>query len=183
MTHKRVVFVVISLWVYSAFVSSIILWGLRSTRDAFGLVSAVVGFILTFVLYIKIYHTVRRHKSQIQSMQIREEAQSDEIKNFAAHIKSTVGVFYVYLVHIVCYVPFQIFSAAIRFHGSSIAMKKCYLLSVTLIFLNSSLNPVIYCWKMRHIRRAIMEIIRNVSRRRHPARFIHHGSRTERCAQ
>ena len=30
--------------------------------------------------------------------------------------------------------------------------EKVFLLSLTLVFLNSVLNPVIYCWKMRHIR-------------------------------
>ena len=54
-THKRVVYMVISIWVYSTFVSSVILWGLRSTRDAIVLASAAIGFILTFVFYIKIY--------------------------------------------------------------------------------------------------------------------------------
>ena len=34
--------------------------------------------------------------------------------------------------------------------------------SVTLLFLNSSLNPVIYCWKMRQIRSAVMDIVRNI---------------------
>ena len=36
----------------------------------------------------------------MQSIQIRGEAQSDEMKNFAARIKSAVGIFYVYPAHI-----------------------------------------------------------------------------------
>ena len=36
-------------------------------------------------------------------------------------------------------------------------------LSLTFVFLNSSLNPVIYCRKMRHIRHAIVDILRNTS--------------------
>ncbi|XP_058947313.2 adenosine receptor A2a-like [Pocillopora verrucosa] len=175
-THKRVVYMVISIWVYSIFVSSMTLWGLRSTRDAIGLASAAIGFILTFMFYIKIYLTVRRHKNQIQSMPIREEAQSDEIKKFATLIKSTISIFYVTIVLAICYLPFQICSAGFRIYGSGIALKKFYLLSVTLIFLNSSLNPVIYCWKMRHIRRGIIDVVWNLSRERHPSRCIYNGS-------
>ena len=165
-THKRVVYMVISIWVYSTFVSSVILWGLRSTRDAIVLASAAIGFILTFVFYIKIYLTVRRHKNQIQSMQIREEAQSDEMKKFAALIKSTISIFYVNLVFAICHLPFHICSVGFRIYGSSTTLKKFNLLSLTLIFLNSSLNPVIYCWKMRHVRRAIIDILRKMSRSR-----------------
>ncbi|KAL9957515.1 hypothetical protein ACROYT_G039154 [Oculina patagonica] len=40
------------------------------------------------------------------------------------------------------------------------------LYTLTLMFLNSSLNPVIYCWKMRHIRQAIMGILRTTFPRR-----------------
>ena len=176
-THKRVVYMVISIWVYSIFVSSMTLWGLRSTRDAIGLASAAIGFILTFMFYIKIYLTVRRHKNQIQSMQIREEDQSDEIKKFATLIKSTISIFYVTIVLAICYLPFQICSAGFRIYGSGIALKKFNLLSLTLIFLNSSLNPVIYCWKMRHVRHAIIDILRKMSRSRNqPPRLIFNRS-------
>ena len=73
-THRRVVIVVIGIRVYSAFVSLMILWELLSTRDLIGTISAVFVFIITLVVYIRIYQTVRRHKNHIQSMQIRNEA-------------------------------------------------------------------------------------------------------------
>ena len=172
-THKRVVTVVISIWVFSVLLSSITLWGPRSTRDAVSLVIAAVGLILTFVSYIRIYLTVRRHKNQIQSIQIRGEAQSDAMKNFAARIKSTVGIFYVYFLFMICFLPSLISSAAIRIFGSSIVLKRFHLLSVTLIYLNSSLNPVIYCWKIRHVRHAILNILQNMFRSRNePSRWI-----------
>ena len=176
-THKRVVYMVISIWVYSIFVSSMTFWEPRRTPNAFSSVTAAIGFILIFAFYIKIYLTVRRHKNQIQSMQIREEAQSDEIKKFAALIKSTISIFYVAIVFAVCHLPFHICSVGFRIYGSSIALKKYNLLSVTLIFLNSSLNPVIYCWKMRNVRHAIIDILHKMSRSRNqPPRLIFNRS-------
>ena len=161
-THRRVVIVVIGIWVYSVFVSLVILWGLLSTRDLIRSISAAFGFIITLVAYIRIYQTVRRHKNHIQSMQIRDEAQSEEIKNLTVLIKSTVGIFYVYLVFLIFYLPLFICMAVIQFYGSSIVLKKLFLFLLTLVFLNSSLNPVIYCWKMRHIRHAIIDILRKM---------------------
>ena len=81
-THRRVVVVVIGKWLCSAFVSLITLWGLPGTRDLIGSVVAAFGFIVTFVVYTRIYFTARRHKKQIHSMQVQEVAHSDEIKNF-----------------------------------------------------------------------------------------------------
>ena len=161
-THRRVVIVVIGIWVYSAFSSLMIFWGLLGTRDLISTINIAFSFIITFVAYIRIYLTVRRHKNQIRSMQIRNEAHSEEI-NFSVLIKSTVGIFYVYLVFLMCYLPYFICIAVIQIYSSSISLKKLFLYSLTLAYLNSSLNPVIYCWKMRHVRHAIMDILRKMS--------------------
>ena len=176
-THKRVVVVVIGKWLCSAFVSSIALWGLPSARNITESVVAAFGFIITFVVYTRIYLTVRRHKNQIHSMQVQEVAHSDEIKHFIVLIKSTVSIFYVYLLLLICYLPFFICTAVIRIYGSSIALKQFLLYSSTLIFLNSSLNPVIYCWKMRHVRHAIVNILRKMFRTSNrPLRINYNGS-------
>ena len=163
-THRRVVVVVIGKWLCSAFVSSIASWGLLSTRDLMESVVAAFSFIVTFVVYIRIFFTVRRHKNQIHSMQVQEVTHSDEIKNFVFLIKSTVSIFYVYLLLLICYLLFFICVAVVRIYGSSIALKQFFLYSMTVIFLNSSLNPVIYCWKMRHVRHAIVNILRKMFR-------------------
>ena len=176
-THRRVVIVVISIWVHSAFVSLMTLWGLLSTRDLINSVIGAFSFIITFVVYIRIYLTVRRHKNQIHSMQIRDETQSEELKSFIVLIKSTVGIFYVYLVFLICYLPYFIYMAVIRMYGSSTALKQFFLYSLTLMYLNSSLNSVIYCWKMRHVRHAIMDILRKMSWKRNwPLRINYNRS-------
>ena len=162
-THSRVVIVVIGIWVYSTSSSLMIFWGPRGTRNLLSTIIAAFGFIITLVVYIKIYQIVRRHKNHIQSMQIRNEVQSEEIKNLTVLIKSTVGVFYVYLVFLICNLPYLICMAVIPIYGSSTVLKKLFLFSLTLMYLNSSLNPVIYCWKMRHIRHAIVDILRKMS--------------------
>lgn len=161
-THKRVVAVVISMWVFSTFVSLMVVWASVSIHNIVISVTGTVGFILTTVVYIRIYLTIRRHKNQIQSLQVQEVNHSGET-SYVALIKSTIGVFYVYLVFLACYLPYVISVVIVRISNADIALKKLTLFSMTLIFLNSSLNPVIYFSKMRHIRRAIMEILWSLS--------------------
>ena len=174
-THKRVVTVMISIWVFSAFISLLVLWSSSATQNLVILVIAAIGFIVSFVVYTRIYLTVQRHKKQILSMQIQEIVQAGEKAHFTALIKSTVGLFYVYLVFLISYLPFSICIAVVRIYGSSIAFRKVFIFSWTLIFLNSSLNPVIYCWKMRHIRRAIIEILGNLSWSRSKPSRLHYN--------
>ena len=174
-THKRIVIVVISIWVLSASVSFTMFWELRAYINLFIL---AFGFIISFVAYIKMYLTVRRHKNQIQSLLVVDETQSGIMTNYAAVVKTTVGVLYVYLVLLASYLPYFICMAVVRIcRDSSIAKKQLFLFSLTLMFLNSSLNPVIYCWKMRHIRHAIMDILRNMPRmRNYSSRVIYDRS-------
>ena len=174
-THKRIVIVVISIWVLSASVSFTMFWELRAYINLFIL---AFGFIISFVAYIKMYLTVRRHKNQIQSLLVVDETQSGIMTNYAAVVKTTVGVLYVYLVLLASYLPHFICMAFVRiYRDSSIAKKQLFLFSLTLMFLNSSLNPVIYCWKMRHIRHAIIDILRNMPRmRNYSSRVIYDRS-------
>ena len=79
-THMRVVLLVISIWLYSTFVTLMKLWGPLSAQDFISVITAAFGFINTLVVYIRIFLTIQRHKNEIQSMQIRNEAQSEEIK-------------------------------------------------------------------------------------------------------
>ena len=50
--------------VYSVFVSLMILWGLLSTRDLVGTINFAFSFIITFVVYIKIYCFFRGHGNE-----------------------------------------------------------------------------------------------------------------------
>ena len=167
-THKRVVAVVIIVWVLSAFVSLVILWSSLSTQNLILLIGGVIGLLLTTVVYIRICLVARRHKNQIQSLQVQLE-QTGEMAQFSSRIKSAVGIFYVYVVFLLCYFPYCICVTAIRINSYSTALKIFYFFSTSLVFFNSSLNPVIYCWKMRHIRHAIMGILRNMSWNRNRA--------------
>ena len=162
-THKRVVAVVISIWLLSLFLSLMTLWASPDIRSLFQGIIIVVGLVITTLVYIRIYLAVRRHKNQIQALQVQQVTQTDEMTNFASLVKSVVGIFYVYLVFLVCYLPYFVSLPALKIFGPSIALKRFYFFSLTFVFLNSSLNPVIYCWKMRHIRHAIMDILRNMS--------------------
>ncbi|XP_078346891.1 adenosine receptor A2a-like [Oculina patagonica] len=162
-THKRVVAVVNSIWVLSGFVSLLTLWVSFDVKELIIFILGFVFVLVTTLVYIRIYLAVRRHKNEIQALQVQQVAQTGEIANFASLVKSTVGIFYVYLVFLFCVLPHLICLLAIEINGPSIALKIFFLFSNTLVYLNSSLNPVIYCWKMRHIRHAIMGILRNMA--------------------
>ncbi|XP_078355745.1 adenosine receptor A2b-like [Oculina patagonica] len=165
-THKRVVAVVILIWVLSAVLSLLGLW-IRDITKLDIVIAFILGlcFIFTTVFYCIIYSVVRRHTNQMQALQVHQEAQNEEMENVVRQRKSAVSTFYVYLVFLVCYLPDYCTSVVLHIISDSSRTEftdRLFLYTLTLMFLNSSLNPVIYCWKMRHIRHAIVDILRNI---------------------
>ena len=153
-THGRVVAVVISIWVISAFLSLLFLW--VSPLICF-IVFAVIGVVclaLSAILYFNIYFTVRRHRNEIQALQVQQT-------NAARPRKSAVCTFYVYIVFMLCYLPQFCSFTVVVMSDLTTGVYVFHISSLTLFFLNSSLSPIIYCWKMRQIRRTVIDIARN----------------------
>ncbi len=159
-THKRVVAVVISIWVLSLIPLLIFLRTSAETTIVVIIITSGLCIICTAIVYCRIYFVVRRHTNQIQALQV-QVAQNGDMANVMRQRKSAVSTFYVYLVFLVCYLPEYCAGIAYMISGSSIAIKGLFSYFRTLMFLNSSLNPVIYCWKMGHIRHTIMDILRD----------------------
>ena len=162
-THKRVVVVVILMWVMSAFLPLTLVWIPVGNFLLVKLFLGVITLVLTTVAYIRIYLAVRRHKGEIQALQVQQVAENCEVASFISLVKSAVGIFYVYLVFLICYLPYFISLVFLNISDPSIALKRFSLYSFTVMLLNSALNPIVYCWKMRHIRRTIMEVLLNIS--------------------
>ena len=162
-THKRVVVVVISIWLFSALFSLFCLRVSTDISQALVPIIGVVCLVFSAVLYYEIYLAVRRHRNQIHAaLQVQQVAQNGEMANADRLKKSAVGTFYVYLVFLLCNFPQFCIFAVVEISGLNTGVKVLFIFSTTLLFVNSTLNPVIYCWKMRHIRRAVLDILRNI---------------------
>ncbi|XP_078346259.1 adenosine receptor A3-like [Oculina patagonica] len=162
-THKRVVAVVITKWVFSTFLSLMMLWTPTIVSYVVFAIVEVLCLVTTTLLNYKIYLAVLHHKNQIETIQVQQgQAQNNEMTNVARIRKSAISTFYVYLVFMACYLPQICSYVVITISGQSTTVKGLSVYTLTLVFLNSTLNPVIYCWKMRHIRHAIVDILRNI---------------------
>jgi len=157
-THKRVVAVVISGWVFSA---SISILRLLYDSNIMRAVILVVCVVTTGLLYCKIYAAVRHHTNQIHALQVQQATQNEDMANAARLKKSSLATFYVYFVYLVCYLPISCVVFA-KTSGETPLLSHLWHITLTLVYLNSSLNPLIYCWKMRHIRQTVLDILRNI---------------------
>ena len=169
-THKRVIAAVILIWLFSAVISSSIFWDpLLISSEVIGVVIMTVSFILIVIVYWRIYRVLKRHKIQIESLQIQEVqqgVQNGDLPNFLKLRKSALGTLFVCILFLICYLPcYILYFLLLDRPISLISLYETRLYVLTLFFLNSTLKPVIYCWKMGPIRRTLMDIMRGIVNR------------------
>ena len=162
-THRRVVAVVIATWVLSV-ILSLLTWIITRQVILIILVTLQAVFIITTGFsYYKIYAIIRRLKNQICALQIQQAAQNDGKANAVRLRKTAAGTFYVYIAFLACYGPLFCVLLSLRIYGETTLLLQLWYYAMTLVFMNSSLNPLIYCLKMRQVRQGIiMEILRNI---------------------
>ena len=159
-TYKRVAAVVVSIWVISALISLIRLFIPQKTMYVSFVIIESACIITATSLSIKLYLTLRRH---INKFQVPQVAQNDQVESVQRKRKSAMASLYVYLVFIVCYLPniCRLFITA-AIPEPRIDVRHLQFYTLTLVFLNSTLNPLIYCWKMKRIQHTIVGTLRNL---------------------
>ena len=159
-TYKRVVAAVILSWILSAFLA---LTGVLSGRYVCNIAAVTVGLVclLTMgLIYFKIYIAVRRHTVQVHAQPAQAVAPNEENRsNFERLRKTAVGTFYVYLLFLACHLGIAIEILETRRNK---VWEHMLMYSNTLLYLSSSLLPLVYCWKFRHIRCAIKNILSDI---------------------
>ena len=161
-TYKRVVAVVTSISLFSAFLSLLPLW--RENVAAY-LMLSIQFFCLfaTAFFNLKLYSSVKYHTKQINTLQtFPSDQDSDKDRALRAERwkKSAVMIFCVYLVLLVCFLPNIIFGFIILVSNDiQVPNNVGFMVLDMLVFLNSSINPLIYCWKMKHIRHVVKNIL------------------------
>lgn len=162
-TYKRVVFVVILIWISSAVIGLLPLSN-SLVGVAFVPIFIIVGLVVIGIFYLKIYLAVKYHTEQIAAMQASNGGEINEEMqlNAAKQKKAAVTIFCVYVVLMICYLPNLIIICIALADKSLITSKYMTTFTDFLVFLNSSLNPLLYCWKMKHVRHAAKNMLVNI---------------------
>lgn len=164
-TKWRVIYVsIIIIWASNTLFSVFYFWQWATYFSVMTVGICLCIFISTFS-YIKIYRVVRRHQAQIQTQQqaARQNSPNDRnnVNMRTVRLKrSAVNTFIFYVAMILCYFPI-IISLCL----SSISYKnwtKVWHLADTVLFLNSSINPILYCWRLGELRRAVYKTFKDI---------------------
>ena len=164
-TVKRVHILLLMFWIECVCTSFTFVWN----ADIFYVVSAILIFLCLTVstfCYVKILLFLASHQ---ENMRRYHHDQANNAKsaplNIRRYKKSLSTALWIHFTLIVCFLPLVIIISCNVF----LSVKRAPLLLIldmakpSLCFLNSLLNPILYCWKIREIRQVVKKILRKTS--------------------
>ena len=130
------------------------------TSRAFGIFSIIVS---TFS-YTKIFFALRHQQAEVHNHVQPEQSSGrvGSVLNVARYKKTVYSVSWIQFAMFACYGPFIVMSFFWYFGtvGYSTEVGVAVRVSTCLFFLNSSLNPVLYCWRIKDVRQEVKNTIR-----------------------
>ena len=160
-TTTRVKISIAFIWLYN-FVSSALYYLVPFIYFFIMTLTTVICILTFFLAYLGIYFIVRHHQLQIHAQQ-----QTVESKDVAGNVngisvarlkKSAMNTFVFFIFFVICYLPMY---ALLTFAISKRAQWTTeYDFSITVVFLNSAINPFLFCWRLQELRRNVLKTLR-----------------------
>ena len=119
--------------------------------------------IISLFSYTKIVLRLRQHQSSRRDNVQQGQANKGSRMplNLERYKRTVVSIGLVQLALVICYFPFLIFRIVTHVKDIHYGLYSLwYFHTSTLVFLNSSLNPFLYCWRIKEIRQAVKATIR-----------------------
>ena len=112
--------------------------------------------------YTKIFLTLRHHQFQVQDHVSQEHPNEERTPlNIARYKKTVSSAVWVQITLVACYLPFGISTVVVGVTGQyPPTLALAWELTLALLTFNSSLNPILYCWKIRGVRQEVKKTIR-----------------------
>ena len=123
----------------------------------------IFSIIVSTFSYTKIFFTLRHQQAQVQDhVQPEQSSRVRSVLNIARYKKTVYSVAWIQFAMLACYGPFIVMTFLFGFGNIdySTATRIANEFFVCLIFLNSSLNPVLYCWRIKDVRQQVKNTIR-----------------------
>ena len=160
-TLRRAYLAVTVFWLVSIAGSATYFWNYNITLW-YSYIAISLCLITSISSYAKIFLTLRHHHIQVQSHVQQEQPSQASPLNIARYKKTVSSALWVQLALVVCYLPHTIVFLLVTQRGYSRSLYLARKFTPTLIYLNSSLNPILYCWKITEVRRAVKDTIRGL---------------------
>ena len=158
-TLKRVYLITVTFCVVSTAFSIMMMFLNSLIGLGYVIIVLLLCLVTSIFCYTKIFFTLRHHQNQLQD-HVQQPNQTNHL-NIARYRKAVFTTLWLQFILVVCYLPLLLVILVIQSESSSSA-SLAWSYTLTLVSFNSSLNPILYCWKMDEVRHAVKDTVRQV---------------------
>lgn len=160
-TTSRVIFTITFVWLFHVAVSCIWFFNVAALLYIANALIGTYSFV-TVICYIYIYRIVRRHQSQVlmQQRAVQSFNTRANAHNMVSEKHIAFNTFVFFICTCFCYIPWFICRFSIG--GKIFPKNSACIFTVTFIYVNSTINPLLYCWRLRELRAAVKNILAKI---------------------
>ena len=118
--------------------------------------------VTTVCAYTKIFMSLRHNQIHVQNHFVQGQSSQVNTLNIARYRKAVYSALWVQVTLVICYLPYDIAVALTPQRGMPLSTFLAREFTATLVYLNSSLNPFLYCWKITEVRQAVKETLQQL---------------------
>ena len=160
-TLRRVRAVVIFYWILSLGSAVMMIWEFTIPK-IYNYALILICIVLSLFCYLKILLTLRRNETQAQKQHGQPNRGGISLFNIARYRRTVATAIWVEVTLIACYLSYSIVIAIITIHGSSPFLDVMWETTASLVCLNSSLNPILYCSTIKEVKQEVKNAIRQL---------------------
>lgn len=154
-TLKRIYLILAVIWVISTFAAVISLWNDLITTW-YGYIGISLCLAISSFSYSIIFWKLRQHQTQSH---VQTNAETIPL-NVTRYKRAVTSALWLQLALITCYLPYEITDIIYNLKDLTPSVFLAAQCGIILIYLNSALNPILYCWKIAEVRQAVKGTLR-----------------------
>ena len=163
-TLKRTYVAVIAFWVLS-FVGSIVSVWNDLISSWYNYTISPLSLVTSIYCYTRIFLKLRHHQNQVQD-NVQGQPNQTIPQNIARYRKTVSGALWLQLALVFCYLPLILVAPFVIQQSArgelSSATFLAFQFTFTLVYFNSSLNPILYYWKITEVRQAAKDTMKKL---------------------
>ena len=162
-TLRRVRVVIMICWFCCGSVVVVFIYN-EHVAQVFTSLILLLCVVTSTLCYTKIYLTLRHQQNQVQDFVHRGRTKhGSKPLNIARYRKTVSNAMWVQMALVACYLPFGLNVAILAITGlATPSFDFAWDLSLSFVLLNSTLNPFLYCWRMKEVRQAVRNTIKKI---------------------
>ena len=162
-TLKRTRLIAIGGWIVSVVSASIATSFLNPLINSlYRYIVIAFCLVTTICAYTKIFMSLRHNQIHGQNHVVQGQSSQANTLNKARYRKAVYSALWVQVTLGICYLPYGIAVALTPQRGMPLSTYLALQFTGTLVCLNSSLNPFLYCWKITEVRQAVKETLQQL---------------------